>query len=133
MMAFPVSPILPFVERRVESFRSQLAGKTQGVVPRLGMFGGGGGPPGRFGAGNFLAPLVLEAADTDKDGRLSPEEAAKAAERFVRDADSAKKGSIDLDALRDAMNRRMAPPPGFGGPGGPPGAPPRRPSGEPSR
>ena len=62
-----------------------------------------------------------------------PRRPPAAAERFVRDADSAKKGSIDLDALRDAMNRRMAPPPGFGGPGGPPGGPPRRPSGEPSR
>ena len=54
-------------------------------------------------------------------------------ERFVRDVDSAKKGSIDLDALREAMNRRMAPPPGFGGPGGPPGQPPRRPSVVPNR
>ena len=50
--------------------------RSEGVVPRFGMFGGAGGPPGRFGAGNFLAPLVLEAADADKDGRLSPEEAA---------------------------------------------------------
>ncbi len=132
-MAFPVSPIMPFLERRIGSIRSQFAGKSEGVVPRFGMFGGPGGPPGRFGAGNFLAPLVFEATDADKDGRLSPEEAARAAERFVRDADSTKKGSIDLETLRDVMNRRMAPPPGFGGPGGPPGAPPRRPSGEPIR
>ncbi len=53
-------------------------------------------PPGGFGPGMFLAPRILEAADADKDSRLSPEEAAKAAERFVRDADKDKKGSLDV-------------------------------------
>jgi len=72
-------------------------------------------PPGGFGPGTFLAPRILAAADADKDGRLSPEEAAKAAEKFVREADPAGKGPLDGNALADAMNRRMGPP---GGPGG---------------
>jgi hypothetical protein len=79
-----------------------------------------GGPGGGFGPGNFIAPQIIAAADTDKDGRLSPDEASKAASQFVRDADTARKGSIDTDVLAQAMNRRMGPPPGFG-PGGPMG------------
>jgi hypothetical protein len=79
-----------------------------------------GGPPGGFGPGMFLAPQIIRAADANNDGRLSPDEASKAAERFVRDADSSNKGSLDVDALAQAMNRRMGPPPDFG-PGGPMG------------
>ncbi len=82
-----------------------------------------GGGPGGFGPGTFLGPRILEAADANKDGRLSPEEAGKAAERFVREADTKKKGSLDEDTLAGAINQRMGPPPGFGpgGPGGPMG------------
>ena len=91
--------------------------------PTGGGPGGPGGPPGGpggFGPGTFLAPRILEAADANKDGRLSPEEAAKGALRFVREADSKKKGSLDEDTLAGAINQRMGPPPGFG-PGGPMG------------
>ena len=84
---------------------------------------GPGGGPGGFGPGTFLGPRILEAADTNKDGRLSPDEAAKAAERFVREADTKKQGSLDEGTLAGAINQRMGPPPGFGpgGPGGPMG------------
>ena len=94
--------------------------------PGPGGPGGPGGPPGGFGPGMFLAPAVIEAADADKDGRLAPEEAAKAAEAFVRDADTEKKGSLDLAGLgrrstgRSVRPRASAPtsgggpPPGFG-------------------
>ena len=84
---------------------------------------GGPGGPGGFGPGTFLAPRILAAADANKDGRLSPEEAATAAEGFVRAADAKKKGSLDEDTLAGAINQRMGPPPGFGpgGPGGPMG------------
>lgn len=88
--------------------------------PPPGPDGPGGPPPGGFGPGTFLAPQVMAAADADQDGRLSPREASEAAGRFVREADSAKKGSLDADTLAGAMNRRMGPPPGFG-PGGPMG------------
>jgi hypothetical protein len=85
--------------------------------------GGGPGGPGGFGPGTFLAPRIMEAADANKDGRLSPDEAAKAAEHFVREADTRKKGSLDEETLAGAINQRMGPPPGFGpgGPGGPMG------------
>jgi len=81
---------------------------------------GPGGPPPGFGPGTFMAPGIVQSADADKDGRLSPEEAARAAEKFVREADTNKKGSLDTDTLARAMNQRMGPPGGFG-PGGPMG------------
>src|SRR5437588_121492 len=88
---------------------------------RPGGPGGPGGPPGGFGPGNFLTPQILRGADADEDGRLSPEEAREAAERLVREADEGKKGSIGVAELGEAINRRVAPPEGFGGPGGPGG------------
>ena len=105
----------------------QAAGPLQqGGPPGPGGFGPGGpgGPPGGFGPGTFLAPQILESVDADKDGRLSPAEAAKAAERFVREADKEKKGSIDVGTLRDAINRRIGPPPGMDPDDGPGGGPP---------
>ncbi len=86
--------------------------------------GGGppGGPPPGFGPGMFLAPAILDIADENADGRLSPDEAAKAAAKFMREADSEKRGSLDAAALGRAINRQLGPPPG-GGPGGPPDGP----------
>lgn len=99
--------------------------RRMGPPPGFGPGGPPDGPggPGEFGPGTFLGPRILEAADINKDGRLSPEEAAKGAERFVREADTRKKGSLDEDSLAMAINQRMGPPPGFGpgGPGGPMG------------
>ncbi len=83
---------------------------------------GPGGPPGGFGPGSFLGPQVVDLADADKNGRITPDEAAAAAEKFIREADPKSSGSVDSDLLAGAMNRRMGPPPGFGGPGGPMGA-----------
>ena len=88
--------------------------------PGPGGPGGPGGPPPGFGPGMFLGPAILEVADANKDGRLSPEEAAGAAERFVRTADRDKKGGLDLAALRDAINAQLGPPPGADDGGGPP-------------
>ena len=83
---------------------------------------GAGGPPGGFGPGMFLGPRVLEIADRDKDGRVSPAEAGQAAGVFLTEADPEKIGALDADQLAGAMNRRLGPPPGFGGPGGPMGS-----------
>jgi Ca2+-binding EF-hand superfamily protein len=92
-----------------------------------------GGPGG--GIGNFLAPQILEAVDTNKDGRISPDEAGAAAELFVRHAESTRKESVDVDELARAINGKMRPP--GGGPDGPPGGgpggpPPGGPGGPPS-
>ncbi|AMV37955.1 CotH kinase family protein [Planctomyces sp. SH-PL62] len=87
------------------------------------------GPPGMpafddpdFGPGTFFGPVLLEAADADKDGRLSPREATTAAERFVKGRNADKEG-LDAESLAAAVNSSLPGPPGFGpgGPGGPPG------------
>ncbi|WP_165250446.1 CotH kinase family protein [Paludisphaera soli] len=75
--------------------------------------GGPGGPGGGFGPGMFLAPAILAEADADGDGRLSPEEAGKAAARFVAEADADENGSLDAQALGRALNRRIPGPPGM--------------------
>jgi hypothetical protein len=73
----------------------------------------GAGPPGGgFGPGMFLAPAVLDLADADGDGTLTADEAARAAEALVREADAAKAGAVDAPALGRAINRRLGPPPG---------------------
>ncbi len=75
---------------------------------------GPGGPAPGFGPGMFLAPRILEEADADKDGHLSPAEAATAAERLIRNADTKKQGSLDAAELGRAVNRLIGPPPGDG-------------------
>ena len=90
---------------------NKLLGPPPGVGPD--------GPGGDFGPGTMLAPRILAAVDADKDGRVAPDEAARGAERFVRDADPKSAGGVDEAALAGAINGRMGPPGGFGGPGGP--------------
>ncbi len=79
--------------------------------------GPGGGPPGGGPAGRIMA-----LADGDNDGKLTPDEAGAAAAKLVQQADP-KGDGLDLEALRDSLNKLAGPPPGGpGGPGGPPDA-----------
>ncbi|MGP0068186.1 MAG: hypothetical protein ACLQGP_31885 [Isosphaeraceae bacterium] len=78
------------------------------------------GPPIAPDRDRFLAEQFIGSADADGDGRISPAEAAKAAERLVREEDGGEAGSIDVEALSRALNRRPGIPPGFG-PDRPPG------------
>ncbi len=78
------------------------------------------GPPGGPEIGHFLAERFVGSADLDGDGQLSPEEAARTAERLVREEVEGETGSIDVEALGRALNRRSGRPNHFG-PGGPPG------------
>ncbi len=64
----------------------------------------GEGPPGPRYRGEFarnLASSILETADLDQDGELSPVEASAAAERFVREIED-----LDADSLADAIRER---------------------------
>lgn len=86
------------------------------------------GPEGdpEVGPGFFIAPALLELADTDKNKTVSADEAAEFAAKTVTEADTEKAGGIETQALAQAINARIGPPPGFGpggpgGPGGPPG------------
>jgi Ca2+-binding EF-hand superfamily protein len=82
---------------------------------------GPGGPGvrfGGFGMGNPLARPLLDALDTDKDGKVSNDELIAGVKRFFKDSDKDKKGKFDEQALAEALSRLFPPPPGFGPPGG---------------
>jgi spore coat protein CotH len=119
-------PLKTFIERRTESVAAQLAGKSQGYVPRAMAFGPGGPPPGGpggrpggFGPGNFMARPLLAVLDSDKDGKLSKDELVAGARKFFRDCDMDGAGKLDEKALAAGLNRLFpAPPGGRGGPRG---------------
>ena len=75
------------------------------------------GPPGGFGPGMFWAPGIFQAGDTNKDGKLTPEEASAAVTKFL--ADTKEVGPLNEATLAKLINQRI----GFpgGGPGGPGG------------
>jgi spore coat protein CotH len=116
-----------FVEKRAELVLAQIEGKSKGYVPALGFGPGGPGGPGRgpgpFGPGTFLAKPLLEALDSDKDGKVSKDELIAGVKKFFKDCDKEKKGTLDEKALADGLNRLFPAPPGFGPPGARPGGP----------
>jgi spore coat protein CotH len=86
------------------------------------------GPEGdpEIGPGFFMAPMLIELADTNKDKTVSADEAGEFAAKTIMDADHDRSGGLGTEALAEAINARIGPPPGFGpggpgGPGGPPG------------
>ena len=87
-----------------------------------GGFGPGGPGGGRgFGPGPMLAGPLLDALDSDKDGKLSEAELVAGAKLFAADAGT--KGTVTEKQLAAAINRAMPRPPGLdelpgGGPGG---------------
>jgi hypothetical protein len=88
--------------------------------PKGGMFG--------FGPGGMLAKPLIEALDSDKDGKLTKAELIAGIRQFFVAADKDKKGSLDEAQLAEALNRVLPGPPGF--PGGPPFGPKGDPKGE---
>jgi spore coat protein H len=115
-----------FVTKRVASLKDQLDGKSKGKV-LAGRFG----QPGGFGPGQFLAQPVLDAADKNKDGKLSEDEMNAALKSVFAKLDKNHKGELTQQMLMDGINKLMPQPPGFGGPGGRPGGPPPGPGGPP--
>ncbi len=66
---------------------------------------------GDFGPGALFAIVVLSKADADKDDKLTPEEAAVAAEHWVRDAEGPAHAGLDAAGLAEAMIVTMPAPP----------------------
>jgi enterochelin esterase-like enzyme len=96
------------------------------VVPMIVVMPNGslGGP--NFGMGTFLAPAIMRAADTDKDGKVTVEELVEATKKFFKECDKDNKGKLNEKQIADGINRLLAsqrrvPPrgrrPRFGGPG----------------
>ncbi|WP_422931960.1 hypothetical protein [Singulisphaera sp. PoT] len=67
----------------------------------------GGQIPGSFGPGTFLAPMIMRLADTDQDGRILPEEAARAAQQFISQAGNVEAVALDQEMLAEAINKGM--------------------------
>lgn len=105
-----------FVAKRTESVVAQLDGKSQGkVIAGFGFGGGGKGPGfGGFGVGNFLAKPVLDAADADKDSKVSLLEFKAAALRLFKEAGGADQNAVSDAEMADTINRLMPVPKGFG-------------------
>ena len=106
-----------FLVKRRESITAQLAGTSKGKTPGMS-FGppGGGGPRGGpggggFGPGNFHAPQILAAADTDKDQKLSRGEFLDLSTKWLREWDKDKNGSLDGDEIKNGLNDALGPPP----------------------
>ena len=128
----PAKPIKAFVGARSQSVNEQLAGKSEGATMAEGGFGGprfrgfGDGPAG-FTPGTFLARGLIEAFDTNKDGKLTHEEFTAGFAKWFEDWNSDKSGALSQEQLRAGINRDLSPmrgaPPGgpdFGPPGGGP-------------
>ncbi|MGH7169904.1 MAG: CotH kinase family protein, partial [Gemmataceae bacterium] len=118
------SDLPAFADKRVDSIKGQLDGKRKGTV-LAGRFG----RPGGFGPGQFLVRPVLEAADKDKDGKLTKEEMNAAVKALFAKLDKDHKGELNQEVLAEGINKLMPRPRGFGGPGGRPGAGPGGPGG----
>ena len=119
----PAKPIKGFVVARAQSVNEQLAGKSEGVAMAEGGFGmprfrGFGGGPGGFGPGMFLARGIMEAFDTNKDGKLTHEEFTAGFAKWFEDWNSDKSGTLSEEQLRAGINRDLSP-----SRGGPPGGP----------
>jgi Ca2+-binding EF-hand superfamily protein len=87
--------------------------KKQGFGKGPGGFGMGG-----FGPGNFLAKPLLEAFDSDKDGKLTKAELVGGLKKVFAAADKDRKGLVDETQLAEALNPLLPPPPFVKGPPG---------------
>ena len=101
-------PLPSFIAQRVASVNSQLDGKTKGYTPTAG-FGFGGPPPGGVpgGAGQQLAKPLLDALDTDKDGKVSEAEFATGMKRLSGEWDQDKNGSLDQKEITDGLQKLL--------------------------
>ncbi len=115
-----------FVQKRSESIAAQLSGKSKGFVPQpfgFGAPGGGFGPPGGgFGPGNQLSRPLLEAMDTNKDGKVSEDEFGAGMKKFFSDWDTNKNGTLEQQEISSGLQKLLPQPKGpmgFGPPKGP--------------
>jgi hypothetical protein len=119
-MPGPAPDLAAFVGERVASIQGQLAGKRKGTV-LAGRFGPPIGPPRGGGPGQFLVRPILDAADKDKDGKLSKAEVTAAAKALFKALDKEGQGMLDEKALAGGIDKLLPGPRGFAGPRGFPG------------
>jgi spore coat protein H len=110
----PAKPIKGFVVARAQSVKDQLSGKSEGATIAEGGFRGPGGRgfrggPGGFGPGMFLARGVMEAFDSNKDGKLTHEEFRTGFAKWFEAWNTDKSGMLSQEQLRAGINRDLVP------------------------
>jgi spore coat protein CotH/Ca2+-binding EF-hand superfamily protein len=108
-----------FVVRRVDSIKGQLAGTRKGTVVAR-PFGPDGFGPGGFGPAQFLVKPILDAADKNKDGKLSREEWTAAAKALFQALAKEGEKALDEKTIAAGLDRLL---PGPGRRSGPHGFP----------
>lgn len=129
----PAKPIKAFVTARAQSVADQLDGRSEGAAASESGFGPPGarpfrGGPDGFGPSNFIARGVMEAFDTNKDGKVTHAEFIAGFTKWFDDWNTDQSGKLTDDQLRAGINRDLSPfrggPPGGPGFGPPDEAPP---------
>jgi spore coat protein H len=101
---FTASSNLPlFVSRRVASVEAQLAGKSKGQQLNWGF---GATEPGWLA----LAKPALDAADGDRDGKLTKSELIESAKALFKSCDPDGKGALDEKSLTAALVKLLPKP-----------------------
>lgn len=113
-------PIKGFVIARAQSVVDQLEGRKQGSI--IGGFGfgpppGPGGPnpvtrpaaPANFGPGRFLAPALMAAHDTNKDGQLGRDEFLESFGKWFDAWNTDHSGALSEDQLRAGIDKALMP------------------------
>jgi spore coat protein H len=110
-MSGSAASIDTFLVKRRESITAQLNGSSKGRPPSMGF--GPVGPPGGggFGPGNFHAPPILLAADTDKDQKITREELLALGTRWFDEWDQDKNESLSPAEITTGLNKALGPPP----------------------
>lgn len=92
-------------------FTRRRDGSLRRTGPAAGFYGHPWAEPDRA---SMLAQWLLERADRDRDGRLSEEEAAGAAARFIREGNTEGTGPLNLEGLTYALRTNsIVPPPAW--------------------
>jgi spore coat protein H len=115
-----VKPIKGFVDARAKSVVAQLGGEREGA--RVGGFGFGPPPPGAggpnaarppaqgdFGPGRFLAPALMAAHDTNKDGQLGRDEFLDSFGKWFEAWNTDHSGTLSDEQLRGGIDKALAP------------------------
>lgn len=106
----PGKSIKRFVDARTPAVLDQLAGKSTGERNK-GFDGGGAWGRPATGPGEALAPLLVKALDTNKDGKLSREEFVGGLERlFTSWTPDPATTALSEEQIRAGITRDLAPP-----------------------
>jgi hypothetical protein len=100
-----------FMEKRSASLSAQLAGTSQGHVPK----------PGMFRMGDMLAEPMLESLDTERDGTLSRDEWLAAVKKVFDACEKDEQQRVRQKGIADALNGMFPRPPEGQRDAGPPG------------